>query len=131
MATSTFDESLSIEIDSDAQQAIAKELGSLNKFYDRLAGHVASETDGAAKLVPAAQTLPGGDQSRGGGVEIVAAVIKLAHALGLQVVAEGVERPEQLEQLAAMGCDFAQGYLFARPMPVLEVTEHLSLRRMA
>ena len=87
MATSTFDESLSIEIDSDAQQAIAKELGSLNKFYDRLAGHVASETDGAAKLVPAAQTLPGGDQSRGGGVEIVAAAAGLIQVLAPIIIA--------------------------------------------
>jgi EAL domain-containing protein (putative c-di-GMP-specific phosphodiesterase class I) len=65
------------------------------------------------------------------GVEIVAAVIKLAHALGLQVVAEGVEQAAQLEQLAAMGCDFAQGYLFARPLPVTEVTERLPMLLMA
>jgi diguanylate cyclase (GGDEF)-like protein/PAS domain S-box-containing protein len=59
------------------------------------------------------------------GVEIVAAVIKLAHALGLQVVAEGVEQPAQLEQLGSMGCDFAQGYLFSRPVPAHEITDKL------
>jgi EAL domain-containing protein (putative c-di-GMP-specific phosphodiesterase class I) len=55
------------------------------------------------------------------GLEIVAAVIKLAHALGLQVVAEGVEQAAQLDHLKMMGCDFAQGYHFSRPMPAYQV----------
>jgi diguanylate cyclase (GGDEF)-like protein/PAS domain S-box-containing protein len=46
---------------------------------------------------------------------IVRAVIELSHALGLQVVAEGVEEPEQLRDLESFGCDFAQGFLLARP----------------
>ena len=58
-------------------------------------------------------------------MEIVAAVIKLAHALGLQVVAEGVEHAGQLERLGTMGCDFAQGYLFSRPVPAHEVVGKL------
>ncbi|HYA67444.1 MAG TPA: EAL domain-containing protein [Acidimicrobiales bacterium] len=61
------------------------------------------------------------------GSEIVAAVIKLAHALGLQVVAEGVEQMAQLEQLGSMGCDFAQGYLFSRPIPANEVNEKFAV----
>ncbi len=48
---------------------------------------------------------------------VVKAVVELAHALGLKVVAEGVETPGQREILVAMGCDEMQGYLFARPMP--------------
>jgi EAL domain-containing protein (putative c-di-GMP-specific phosphodiesterase class I) len=44
-------------------------------------------------------------------------VIALADELGLAVVAEGVETHEQLEALRAMGCPFAQGYLFARARP--------------
>jgi diguanylate cyclase (GGDEF)-like protein len=48
--------------------------------------------------------------------EIVAAVTGMAHALGMLVVAEGVETEAQHEELAAIGCDAAQGYLFARPL---------------
>jgi diguanylate cyclase (GGDEF)-like protein/PAS domain S-box-containing protein len=48
---------------------------------------------------------------------IVAAVVQLGHALGLSVVAEGVESPLQLGHLRDLGCDRAQGYLFGRPRP--------------
>ena len=48
---------------------------------------------------------------------IVQGIISLAHALGLTVLAEGVETAEQEAQLRAMGCDMAQGYHFARPLP--------------
>jgi EAL domain-containing protein (putative c-di-GMP-specific phosphodiesterase class I) len=48
---------------------------------------------------------------------IAAAIISLAHALGLSTVAEGIETGEQLAVLAALGCDLGQGYLFARPAP--------------
>ncbi|MCB2008413.1 MAG: EAL domain-containing protein, partial [Rhodoferax sp.] len=44
------------------------------------------------------------------------AIIVMAHELGMQVIAEGVETREQLALLVAAGCDFGQGYLFARPM---------------
>src|SRR6202035_232536 len=47
---------------------------------------------------------------------IVSAIIDLAHTLGLQVVAEGVETVIQCADLAALGCDACQGYFFARPM---------------
>jgi diguanylate cyclase len=47
---------------------------------------------------------------------IVDAVVKLAHALGLKVVAEGVETLRQQKALVDMGCDELQGYLFAKPM---------------
>jgi diguanylate cyclase (GGDEF)-like protein len=47
---------------------------------------------------------------------VVDAVVKLAHALGLKVVAEGVETPRQQQTLVELGCDELQGFLFAKPM---------------
>jgi len=55
-----------------------------------------------------------GDPAR---AAIVGSMIGLGHHLGLRVVAEGVETEEVLEALARLGCDVAQGFLIARPMP--------------
>jgi diguanylate cyclase len=52
---------------------------------------------------------------------IVRATIYLAHQLGLQVVAEGVETEEAWRQLRSMGCERAQGFLIAKPLPAREV----------
>jgi diguanylate cyclase (GGDEF)-like protein/PAS domain S-box-containing protein len=48
------------------------------------------------------------------------AIIAMAHALGMQVIAEGVETAAQRDLLAAAGCDFAQGYLYSRPVSATE-----------
>jgi diguanylate cyclase (GGDEF)-like protein/PAS domain S-box-containing protein len=50
------------------------------------------------------------------GATIVASVISLAHALGMEIIAEGVETNEHVEALLALGCDQAQGYFFSRPV---------------
>jgi diguanylate cyclase (GGDEF)-like protein/PAS domain S-box-containing protein len=51
---------------------------------------------------------------------VVTAILNLAHNLGMQVVAEGLERPEQVAFLQSMDCDHGQGYLFGKPMPVAD-----------
>lgn len=56
---------------------------------------------------------------------IVQGVIDLAHALGMQVIAEGVETTAQRDLLIEMGCDLVQGYLFGYPMPAENITELL------
>nr|WP_295784816.1 bifunctional diguanylate cyclase/phosphodiesterase [Rhodoferax sp.] len=53
------------------------------------------------------------------------AIILLAHDLGMRVVAEGVETAEQRDLLVAAGCDFGQGYLFARPMAVAAFEDYM------
>jgi diguanylate cyclase (GGDEF)-like protein/PAS domain S-box-containing protein len=57
---------------------------------------------------------------------IVKAIIDMAHAVGLTVVAEGVETREQEEYLRACGCDRAQGHLYARPQPAEAITDVLA-----
>lgn len=59
---------------------------------------------------------------------IVAAVAGLGHALGLRVIGEGVETTRQLSALVRLGCDQAQGYLFARPLSADALTARLSRR---
>ena len=53
------------------------------------------------------------------------AITMMSHKLGLKVIAEGVETEEQQVILEAMGCDYAQGYLHARPMPAAELMDFL------
>ena len=52
---------------------------------------------------------------------IVAAVIAMGHALGLTVIAEGVETPEQMAFLREHRCDVCQGYLFSKPITAEEI----------
>jgi predicted signal transduction protein with EAL and GGDEF domain len=58
--------------------------------------------------------------SEGPGTSIVRAITTLAHALDIEVTAEGVETPEHLALIQAAGCDHGQGYYFARPVPAEE-----------
>ncbi len=64
----------------------------------------------------------------GGGAAIVSAVIGLARGLGLDVVAEGVEKQSQLNFLAREGCSACQGYLLCPPLPADEFERWLALR---
>jgi diguanylate cyclase (GGDEF)-like protein/PAS domain S-box-containing protein len=57
---------------------------------------------------------------------IAANLVSLAHSLGLVAIAEGIESDGQFTSLRDLGCDLAQGYLFARPAPADEITELLA-----
>jgi diguanylate cyclase (GGDEF)-like protein/PAS domain S-box-containing protein len=59
---------------------------------------------------------------------IVSAVISMGHALGVDVVAEGVETPEHVRRLRALGCSFAQGFLFSHPVPAGRIEGLLAQR---
>jgi diguanylate cyclase (GGDEF)-like protein/PAS domain S-box-containing protein len=53
---------------------------------------------------------------------IVRTIVNLAHNLGMDVIAEGIETEEQLESLKALGCEFGQGFLFSKAVPAEEAT---------
>ena len=50
--------------------------------------------------------------------EIVKYIIQLAHSLRMQVVAEGIEEKDQVEVLQEIGCDYIQGYVYSKPLPL-------------
>ena len=57
--------------------------------------------------------------------ELVRTIVTMAHNLGMQVVAEGVETKEQREALIALGCEYLQGFLFAKPLTAKEAAAYL------
>ncbi len=65
----------------------------------------------------------------GDDISICAAIIALAHSLGLKVIAEGVENEEQLELLKRYACDEVQGYYLAKPQSASDVAEFITAYR--
>ncbi|WP_319422398.1 two-component system response regulator [Pleurocapsa sp. FMAR1] len=59
-------------------------------------------------------------------LEIVRVIITLAKTLGMDAISEGVETPQQLQQLKALGCEFGQGFLFSKPLPSIGVESMLA-----
>ncbi len=59
-------------------------------------------------------------------VAIVQAVLSLAHGLGINVVAEGIETASQMQRLRELGCDLGQGYVWSKPLPALEAAALLT-----
>jgi len=57
------------------------------------------------------------------GIQLVQAIITLAHGLGMDVIAEGVETAADLDRLVPMGCEYAQGFFFAKPLSLVDATE--------
>ena len=62
------------------------------------------------------------DQS---GIEMVSAIISLAHALNLHVVAEGVEQEQELQILKELNCEYVQGYYYSKPLNVTDYTKQI------
>ena len=62
---------------------------------------------------------------------MVRSIISIGHNLRLDVIAEGIEDPEQLAALRDAGCNTGQGFLFARPTPAADVPELLATYRSA
>ena len=56
-------------------------------------------------------------------------VVRWAHELGIQVVCEGVEEPQQAQIVRRLGADMAQGYLFHRPMPAADFAQLVGAAR--
>jgi EAL domain-containing protein (putative c-di-GMP-specific phosphodiesterase class I) len=56
---------------------------------------------------------------------VVRSVSSLAHDLGMKVTMEGVEDRLQVETVKSSGCDYAQGYFFARPVPAVAMDKHI------
>ncbi|WP_026144806.1 putative bifunctional diguanylate cyclase/phosphodiesterase [Pseudomonas asplenii] len=77
-------------------------------------------------LLKVDKSFVGGMEQREENRKLVHAMINLAHNLNLEVVAEGVETPEQLALLHGFGCDQVQGYLISKPLPMEELARYLS-----
>jgi len=63
--------------------------------------------------------------------KLIASIVSIAHGLGLEVVAEGVEEEYQVDHLIALNCEYLQGYYFSRPVPQSEVADLLQKQPMA
>jgi len=62
--------------------------------------------------------------------KLITAIVSIAHELGLEVVAEGVEKKYQADYLISLGCEYLQGYYFCRPIPQNEVVDVLQKQPM-
>ncbi len=62
---------------------------------------------------------------------IVQAIITLAHTLGMDVIAEGIETTEHLKRLQALGCEYGQGYLFSKPVSAIEAEQLLESQQFS
>ncbi|MGD8209894.1 MAG: EAL domain-containing protein, partial [Desulfobacterales bacterium] len=62
--------------------------------------------------------------------KLIASIVSIAHGLGLEVVAEGVEEAYQVDHLIALDCEYLQGYYFSRPVPQREVADLLQKQPM-
>jgi EAL domain-containing protein (putative c-di-GMP-specific phosphodiesterase class I) len=67
-------------------------------------------------------------RAKGEGTALVRTILALADLLGLKTIAEGVEQPVERDVLHALGCDFAQGFLFGRALSSADMEDALELK---
>lgn len=65
------------------------------------------------------------EQDRERTESVISSIISMAKVLSMETVAEGVEEREQVEMLKQLGCDYVQGYVFAKPMPMQDIEQYL------
>jgi hypothetical protein len=94
------------------------------RLVDPLVG--AFHADPVLVDVSARRLIAAGPHPRGSADAITAALVPLAHELGLEVVAEGVESAAQADRLRDLRCDLAQGWFFARPAPTAAIEQLLT-----
>jgi diguanylate cyclase (GGDEF)-like protein len=114
------DDMASINIDGLAECGIALELDDFGTGYASLSKLTQLPLTGIKLDRSLIAPLP--DQ---GADSVIRAILALAGELGLHVIAEGVEEPEQAEHLTERGCNVGQGYGFGRPMPPNDFTKWL------
>jgi len=132
---------LELEITETTLMANPKRTIGMLKELAELGVHLAIDDFGTGySSLSALQQFPIGtlkiDQSfvrdvplNGNDSEIIRAIIAMANSLGLQIIAEGVERSEQLDFLRAENCHLYQGYLFSEPLSSEQFRSLLSARR--
>jgi sensor c-di-GMP phosphodiesterase-like protein len=64
-----------------------------------------------------------------GSLPVLHTISVMAHNRGLKVVAEGIETPEQVEYLRSIGCEYAQGYYYSRPLPPQTIVDYVARGR--
>jgi diguanylate cyclase (GGDEF)-like protein len=79
-----------------------------------------------ADILKVDKSFVGGLKEDGADTAIVRMIIELAHTLGVEVIAEGVETGEQAALLEEMGCDFGQGFYFSKPLPPEDLFKYLT-----
>ena len=62
-------------------------------------------------------------------VEIIQTIVTLAHTLGMDLIAEGVEKTEHVQRLKSFGVEFGQGYLFSKPLDTQTAGDLIAARR--
>lgn len=116
--------------DTDTSHQLLRDLGSIgvrlaiDDFGTGYAG-IAYLRQYPIDVVKLDRSFLGPSSNTGNSLDFIKAVTEMCHSLGMRVVAEGVEDTTMLQELVRSSCDEAQGYLFARPMPLATLNDFI------